>query len=132
MFEVAGYHWDDQADPATAENLVDQWVADGGNDEVIWAGLDRELGLLTRLFGDCVHRIRSAMITRLEDQGRTEEAVALGAWDLPRLEARLVASERRRIAAERDRGTETARRYRRRMDEINARPAQGPDDCEPN
>lgn len=45
VFEVAGYHWDDQADPATAENLVDQWVAEGGNDEVIWAGLDRELGL---------------------------------------------------------------------------------------
>lgn len=131
VFEVAGYHWDDQADPATAENLVDQWVADGGNDEVIWAGLDRELSLLTRLFEDCVHRVRSAMITRLEQQGHTEEAAALGTWDLPRLEARLVASERRRIAAERDRRIETARRYRRRMDEIDARSAQDPDDREP-
>jgi len=48
-------------------------------------------------------------------------------WDLPRLEARLVASERRRIAAERDRHTEKARRYLQRIDQINAQYAPDPD-----
>lgn len=126
-----GYHRDDQADRATAENLVDQWVADGGNDEVIWAELDRELGLLTGLFEDCIHRIRSIMITRLEEQGRTEDAAALGTWDQPKLEAKLVASQRRRIAAERDRRTEIVRRYRQRIDEINAQYPAEPGDREP-
>lgn len=131
VFADMGWHWDDQTDPAVAENLVDQWVADGGNDEVIWAELDRELGLLTRLFGDCVDRIRSVMITRLEEQGRAGDAAALSRRDLPRLEAWLAASERQRIAAERDRRTKRTRQYRQRMDEVNARHAPGPADRDP-
>jgi len=128
VFTDMGYHWDDQADPGTAESLVGQWVAAGGNDEVIWGELDREHDLLTRLFGDCLHRTRSAMITRLEEQGRTQDAAALGAWDLPRLEAGLVASERRRIAAEHDRMAARVARFRQGIAEVNARYAAGPDD----
>jgi hypothetical protein len=128
VFSDMGYHWDDQADPGTTESLVSQWVAAGGNDEVIWAELDREHDLLIRLFEDCLHRTRSAMIARLEEQGRTRDAAALGAWDLPRLEAGLVASERRRIAAEHDRMAERVTRFRQRIAEINARYAAGPDD----
>jgi hypothetical protein len=67
------------------------------------------------------------MITCLEEQGRTEDAAALGTWDLPRLEARLVASERRRIAAERDRHTEKAKRYLQRIDQIKTQYAPDPD-----
>jgi hypothetical protein len=128
VFSDMGYHWDNQADPGTAESLVGQWVAADGNDEVIWAELDRELDQLTRQFENCLHRTRSALITRLEEQGRTQDAAALGAWDLPKLEARLVASQRQRIAAEHDRMAARGRRYREGLAEISARYAADPDD----
>ena len=38
------------------------------------------------------------MIMRLEEQGRTEDAAALGTWDLPRLEGQ---AGRERTAADR-------------------------------
>jgi hypothetical protein len=121
VFDDLGWHWDDRAEWATTETLVDQWAAAGGNDEVIWAELDREYDQLTQLFADCVRRIRSTVIEHLEEQGRHQEAAALGERDLPAVAARLVARERRRIAAEHDRGIELVRRWRQGIDESHAR-----------
>jgi hypothetical protein len=115
-FDDLGWHWDDQAEWDATGALVDEWAAADGDDEVIWAALDREHDQLTRLFEECVHRIRSVLIQHFEEQGRPEEAVTFGNRDLRAVEAALVKFERQRIAAKHERLSEIHRRSRERRE----------------
>jgi hypothetical protein len=117
------YHWDDVAETGTSVDLVNRWLAADGDDEVIWAVLDREYGELARKFEALVLVRRARLLPRLEEQGRTEDASRLASWDLPKLAAWLAAGEKKRIAEEHDRRTERSKRYRRRIAEIDARHA---------
>jgi hypothetical protein len=106
------WHWHDQAEWEPTEALIDAWIAAGGDDTVIWSELDREHDVLARMLDDCVHQIRSSLISQLQEQGHTEDAAKAGSWDQPELEARLAAREQKRIDAEHERGLEMVRRYR--------------------
>jgi hypothetical protein len=117
----ARWHWHDMADWEVTEALIDAWIAADGDDEVIWAGLDREHDILTQLLDDCVRQFRASLISQAKDRGNTEDAAKIGSWDQHELEGRLGARERKRIEAEHERGTEIVRRYRERIDATRAR-----------
>ena len=122
------YHWDDVAETGISVDLVHRWLAAEGDDEVIWAELDREHEVLARRFEEFVLGLRPVLVAELEKQGRPVDAATLAGWDLPRLEAWLADGEKKRITAKHDRLHQAAKRFREGVAEINARYASAPPD----
>jgi hypothetical protein len=122
------YHWDDVAEAGTSVDLVNRWLAADGDDEVIWAELDREHDALTRRFEEFMLSKRAVIVSELEKRGRPEDASKLAGWDLPRIEAWLVAGEKKRITAEKDRSHERVKRYLEGMAAVNTRHANAQPD----
>jgi hypothetical protein len=121
VYDDMGYHWDDLAAPDTSAALVDGWLAADGDDDVVWAELDREYDELTRKYETFIPGARALVVAALRERGREQDAAALASWDLPRTEAWLVRSEKKHITAEHDRLDAGVQRWRERVAETNAR-----------
>jgi Domain of unknown function (DUF4259) len=114
------YHWDDLADTGTSVDLVGRWLASDGDDEVFWADPCCAYDALTRRFEAFMLAKRAVVVAALEERGRPEDAATLAGWDLTKVEAWLVAAEKKRITAKHDRLDAMVKRFQHCVAETNA------------
>jgi hypothetical protein len=115
------YHWDDVAETGRSVDLVNRWVAAGGDDDVVWAELDREHDVLTRKYEAFLAGKRALMVAALKERGRDEDAAKLAGWDLPKAEAWMVQHEKKLITADHERGKALVRLWWQGLAESNRR-----------
>ena len=125
------YHWDDVAETGRSLDLVNRWVAAGGDDDVVWAELDREHDVLTRKYEAFLTGKHALVVAALKERGRDQDAVKLAGYELPKAEAWLVDWEKKRITADHERGEAAVRLWREGLAEIGRRSASNPDPGQP-
>ena len=115
------YHWDDVAETGRSVDLVNRWVAAGGDDDVVWAELDREHDVLTRKYEAFIAGGRALRAAALKERGRDQDAAKVAGWDLPQAEAWMVHHEKKRLTADLERGKTLVRLWREGLAEGNRR-----------
>lgn len=120
------YHWDEVAETGRSVDLVNRWVAAGGDDDVVWAELDPEHDVLTRKYEAFIAGGRALRAAALKERGRDQDAAKVAGWDLPQAEAWLVHHEKKRITADLERGKTLVRLWREGLAEVDRRFASNP------
>ena len=115
------YHWDNVAEPGRSVDLVNRWVAAVGDDDVVWAELDREHDVLTRKYEAFLTGKRELVVAGLKERGRDQDAEKFAGYDPPKAEAWLVNWEKKRLTADLERGKTLARLWREGLEESNRR-----------
>ncbi|MBO0832495.1 MAG: hypothetical protein J2P29_11055 [Actinobacteria bacterium] len=108
-------------------DLVNRWVAAGGDDDVVWAELDREHDVLTRKYEAFIAGMRELVVAGLKERGRDQDAEKYASLDLPEVEARLVHQEKKRLTADHERGAAVVRHLLEGFAEIDRRFASDPE-----
>lgn len=96
-------HWDDPAPGAEGVGLVNQWIDADGDDQVIWAYLEREYEAMYTAFTSCLAARRTGAVAALRTRGRFDEAARIEDLGPEEFERRLLGSERKKIVMERER-----------------------------
>jgi hypothetical protein len=125
------YHWDNVAETGRSVDLVNRWVAAGGDDDVVWAELDREHDVLTRKYEAFLTGKRELVVAGLKERGRDQDAEKFAGYDPPKAEAWLVDWEKKRLTADLERGKTLARLWREGLEESNRRFPSGPGPGQP-